>query len=189
MYIVKRREAFGTPNWAVYHKGTDASSPQNYFTRLDTNVGRQASSTMWNNTAPTSSVFSVGTSNLSNYNQTFVAYCFAEVEGYSKFGSYTGNGSTDGPFVYTGFRPAWILMKRTNNTGNWQLVDNRRVGYNPSNNLLFPDGSDAESEVTDNDILSNGFKLRTTGAGRNGSGSTYIYMAFAEAPFKYANAR
>ena len=80
-------------------------------------------------------------------------------------------------------------MKRTNSTGNWQLVDNRRVGYNPSNNLLFPDGSDAEAAVTDNDILCNGFKLRTTGAGRNGSGSTYIYMAFAEAPFKYANAR
>ena len=182
--VIKRRD--GTPSWQVFHTTLGGGAG----IELDTNGASGSSSSLWNSTAPTSSVVHIGTHGGTNTSSgTYVAYCFAEIEGYSKFGSYTGNGSTDGTFVYTGFRPAWILMKRTNSTGNWQLVDNRRVGYNPSNNLLFPDGSDAESEVTDNDILSNGFKLRTTGAGRNGSGSTYIYMAFAEAPFKYANAR
>tara|TARA_R110002167_G_scaffold95112_6_gene253544 strand:- start:9233 stop:11773 length:2541 start_codon:yes stop_codon:yes gene_type:complete len=191
MYIVKRREAFGTPNWAVYHKGTDASSPQNYFTRLDTNAGRQASSTIWNNTAPTSSVFSVGTSNLSNYNQTFVAYCFADVEGYSKFGSYTGNGSADGTFVYTGFRPAYVMVKRTDSTGSWFMMDDKRLGYNANNYRLMADGTNVEySGASSNiiDIISNGFKCRVTSANANASGGTYIYMAFGDST-KYANAR
>ncbi len=192
MYIVKRREAFGTPNWAVYNKGTDASSPQNYFTRLDTTVGRQLSSTMWNNTAPTSSVFSIGTSNLSNYNQTFVAYCFAEVEGYSKFGSYTGNGNNNGTFVFTGFRPAFIMTKRTNDTSNWVIQDSVRQTFNPSDAWLRPNTNDAEGTTSpdlDVDFVSNGFKIRNNGTDNNIDGSTYTYMAFAEAPFKYANAR
>ncbi len=171
--------------WAVYH----SSLGVNKLVELHSSSAEQSSSGYWGSV--TSSVFGLsagGTNNRSG--ATHIAYCFADIEGYSKIGgTYTGNGNADGTFVYTGFRPAWILMKRTNSTGNWQLVDNRRVGYNPSNNLLFPDGSDTEAEVTDNDILSNGFKLRTTGAGRNGSGSTYIYIAFAETPTKYSLAR
>ena len=189
MYIVKRREAFGTPNWAVYHKGVDDSAPQNFFMRLDTSVGRQASSTMWNNTAPTSSVFSIGTSNLSNYNQTFVAYCFAEVDGYSKFGSYVGNNSDDGTFVYLGFRPAWVMIKSIG-IESWYIWDSKRETENPVHQLLMANSANAENDTAYTQVLdfvSNGFKIREDYW--SGNGVTYIYMAFAENPFKYANAR
>jgi hypothetical protein len=138
----------------------------------------------WNNTAPTSSVFTVGTNSATNYqNDNFVAYCFAEVEGYSKFGSYTGNGSTDGPFVYCGFRPAWVLTKRTDSTGNWYLQDATRSAYNLQKATLFPDASNAEATDGGLDFLSNGFKLRNTDSSENASGGTYIFMALAENPF------
>jgi hypothetical protein len=115
---------------------------------------------------------------------------FAEVEGFSKFGSYTGNGSTDGPFIYTGFRPAWVLIKRYNTTGNWLLYDSVRIGYNQSNYYSLPDLNNAEGSG-DNyiDMLSNGFKPRVASQSINVSGSTYIYAVFAEYPFKFTNAR
>ena len=174
MIIVKARSV--ADNWRVYHKSLGNSAFVPFTTAAQT-----TGSTAWNSTSPTSSVFSLGS--FWSGTDTHIAYCFAEVKGFSKFGSYTGNGSTDGTFIYTGFKPAFFLMKRYDSTGDWQLEDKSRLGYNPNNNLLFPNVADAESSVADTDILSNGFKLRTTGTGRNASGGTYIYMAFAENPF------
>jgi hypothetical protein len=113
----------------------------------------------------------------------YIAYCFADVKGFSKFGKYTGSGDANGPFVYTGFKPAFIITKRTDNTSQWQLLDNKRLGFNPSNSELYADSSEVENTVTKLDILSNGFKLRTTSTTQNASGGTYIYAAFAENPF------
>ena len=118
-----------------------------------------------------------------------IAYCFAEVEGYSKFGSYTANGSSSGPFVYTGFKPAFVILKGATSNINWQIKDNKRDLYNPVRSRLWADLSDAEAQGTDMDFLSNGFKIRESGNATNTSGVVYIYMAFAETPFKYANAR
>ena len=134
--------------------------------------------------APTSSVFSVGSPGNTNFNNdTYIAYCFAEKKGYSKFGSYTGNGDSDGAFVYTGFKPAFVMFKRSSGTGNWQLLDNKRLGYNVENRTIYPNSNIAEQDENDADLLSNGFKLRGSGTDGNGSGSKYIYMAFAENPF------
>jgi hypothetical protein len=129
-------------------------------------------------------------SNISGNN--YVAYCFSEVAGYSKFGSYTGNGSTDGPFVFCGFRPRFIMTKRTDTSGFWwEMVDTAREPANPSDQTLYANVSDSEytSSVYDKDLLSNGFKMRGTNGGHNASGGTYIFMAFAEHPFKNALAR
>jgi hypothetical protein len=113
----------------------------------------------------------------------FIFYCFAEKKGYSKFGSYTGNGNADGTFVYTGFRPAFVIVKRTDVADNWFLLDNKRNTFNPEDKYLLPDTSGAETTYTFFDFLSNGFKIRSTGGGHNASGGSYIYMAFAEHPF------
>ena len=121
---------------------------------------------------------------------TYIAYCFAGVEGYSKFGSYTGNGSADGPFVYTGFRPAWIMYKKsTDGAENWEIFDTARDTFNDMDDGLKANTSDAEADLSDFDVLSNGFKVRTSASRMNTSGPTYIFIAFAENPFKYANAR
>jgi len=141
---------------------------------------------------PDTSVFSInGVDGIGGESANYVAYCFANVEGYSKIGSYTGNGAADGPFVYTGFRPAFLLMKRTDATGYWAIWDAVRDVDNAVINELTPNSNDAETTAAGVrlDILSNGFKLRNSGAAYNASGSPVIYMAFAEAPFKYANAR
>ena len=124
-------------------------------------------------------------------NDDKVAYCFHSVDGYSKVGSYVGNGSTDGTFVYTGFRPAWVMLKRTNSTGNWTIMDSARDTFNVLGERLYANVSNAASDATIVDFLSNGFKFRVTANDQNGSGQTYIYLAFAEAggPFKFANAR
>jgi hypothetical protein len=139
--------------------------------------------------APTSSILNFGSGGTENTNAvTVVAYCFAEVEGYSKFGSYTGNGSADGPFVYLGFRPKFVMVKRTDSTSSWQMWDATRSAYNAVTNGLRADLSNAEyTSGLDSDFLSNGFKLRSTGI--NLSGGTYIYMAFAEVPMKYSLGR
>ena len=132
-----------------------------------------------------SSVFTVGTyGDMNASGGTYVAYAFAEKTGYSKFGSYTGNGSTDGTFVYTGFKPAFVMGKRTNSTEDWFLFDSARDTHNVNYKLLYPNGNNAEYTGVSarNDFLSNGFKMRITDAKENGSGSTYIYMAFAEEP-------
>ena len=131
---------------------------------------------------PTSTVFSL-VGNYAPGSQTSIAYCFHSVEGYSKIGKYTGNGSTDGPFVYTGFKPAWLMIKRTDSTGNWFMFDNEREGYNPDNDRLIADSTLIEADPGESDLLSNGFKMRFTSGNVNASGGTYIYMAFAENPF------
>jgi hypothetical protein len=147
-----------------------------------------------NSTSPTSSVITLGTDSDVNYgSDTYVAYCFAEVAGYSKFGSYTGNGSADGPFVYCGFRPAFVLFKDTQGTVPWIIVDVARNTYNVMNLYLRPNLSNAEaSDFTGSvimDSLSNGFKIRSTDGYGNTSGNSYIFAAFAFAPFKYSLAR
>jgi hypothetical protein len=152
-------------------------------------------SSFLNSTTPTSSVITLGTDSDVNFNAaTYVAYCFAPVAGYSAFGSYTGNGSSDGPFVFTGFRPALVLVRRTDSSGDWRIWDMRRDRYNVTFGTLAPNTSAAEntaegSEITGIDFLSNGFKLRSTGTNHNASGGTFIYAAFAESPFQYARAR
>jgi hypothetical protein len=188
MIIVKSRNGTNL-GWPVYHSNQNAT-PQSGNLYLHSTNAFAADSTMWNSTAPTSSVFSIGTSVQVNVStQTQVAYCFSEVPGYSKFGSYTGNGSTDGPFVYLGFRPAFILTKRSDSTSSWYLRDTSRSPYNAATEQVYPDLSNAEANETGMDILSNGFKQRGTSSGFNASGGTYIYMAFAENPFKNALAR
>jgi hypothetical protein len=149
---------------------------------------------MWNGTSPTSSVFSIGVDpavNASGGTGTYVAYCWAEIAGFSKFGSYTGNGSSDGTFVYTGFKPKFVMIKRTNDVGDWEIYDTSRSTYNVVNTALYANSSTADivNSLLDIDVLSNGFKLRNGFSGINASSSTYIYMAFAESPFKSSLAR
>jgi hypothetical protein len=187
MIITKNRGA--TSDWGVYHSSLTSAA---YFLLLDTTAAQASGPTYWNSTAPTSSVFSVGTATPTNASvNTYVAYCWTPIAGFSAFGSYTGNGSTDGTFVYTGFRPKFVLIKRTNTTSSWIIWDSVRGAYNLNNADLFPDQNIAEfTSTTDTiDILSNGFKLRGTGVGSNGSGDTMIYAAFAENPFKNSLAR
>jgi len=187
MMIVKRRSA--VENWGVYHASLPSAA---YYVILNSTAAQDSGGgTIWNSTAPSSSVFTVGTSTYSNSSgSTYVNYLFAEVAGYSKFGSYTGNGSTDGPFVYTGFRPKFFLVKRTDVGGqNWRIQDTSRDSYNTSQYALYPNSSGVEDSGFAIDFLSNGFKLRLTDSGSNASGSTYIYAAFAENPFKNALAR
>ena len=172
-------------SWQVYHH-KNTTAPETDYLDLST-ADATADYTVWNDTAPTSSVMSLGTWSGLDDGGTMVAYIFAEKQGYSKFGSYTGNGNADGTFVYTGFRPAWILCKSTAAT-TWEMVDNKRVGYNSSNWNLFPNTAAVENVDTVRlDILSNGFKIRTTGSNLNTSGQTYLYMAFAEAPLVNSN--
>jgi hypothetical protein len=189
MIIVKNRPS-SVDNWQVYHASLTSAA---YRMTLNTTNAQDSVPTMWNSTAPTSTVFSVGTQSGSNGSgNAMVAYCWSEVAGYSKFGSYTGNGSADGPFIYTGFRPKFVLIKISSGTADdWYLYDTSRNTYNVTNLVLFPDLSNAEatSTVSSVDILSNGFKIRGAGNGINTSGSTYIYACFAENPFKYALAR
>ena len=173
-----------TSGWYAYHKSLGNTG--NIF--LNTTAAVSNSGAWWNSTTPTSSVFTLGdqTGNNSNSNP-LIAYCFAEKQGYSKFGSYTGNGNADGTFIYTGFKPAFLIIKKTNAAKNWFLHDNKRLGYNPSNGYVNPNSNAAEYAGTDLDMVSNGFKMRSTGGGHNESGHTYIYMAFAEAPLVGTN--
>ena len=172
--------------WTVGHQSLNGgSSPWNYGIPLNDTAATQTNGGFWNNTAPTSSVFSQGSWD-SGYNK--VAYCWTPIPGFSSFGSYTGNGSSDGTFVYTGFSPSFVMVKRTDTTGNWFIVDDKRLGYNGGTKNLYPNLSNAEATL-ELDLISNGFKWRLSGADVNASGGTYIYMAFAENPFKNALAR
>ena len=179
--IVKART--GSVGWTVGHQSIGWTKR----VQLNTNAAPSTSSNYWNDTAPTNSVFTSGANNVSN---TFVAYCWAPVSGYSSFGQYIGNGASDGTFVYTGFRVAWLMIKRTDTSENWEVRDSTRNPHNRTNLTLFPHVTGAEdSGSVDFDLLSNGFKLRNTNGSTNASGGTYIYMAFAENPFKTARAR
>ena len=177
--LVKNRTSGSSNNWAVYHSSTGASNvgtldnPQTFF----------SNTTYWNGTEPTSSVFTIGSSGIANTSgNDYVFYCFAEKQGYSKFGSYTGNGSTDGTFVYTGFKPAFVIIKQTNFGNSWRMYDNKRSTFNVVTKELYPNTSDAEATTDKMDFVSNGFKFRTSATNANQSGSPYIYICFAENP-------
>jgi hypothetical protein len=177
--IVKRRS--NADDWLVY-----VSALGNSYLRLQsTDASTSASAAVWNNTAPSSSVFSVGTSSGVNASSsTYVAYCFAPVAGYSSFGSFSANNSSDGNFIYLGFRPRWIMTKQTSGGGgNWFILDTARNTYNVMNNILDANLSDAERNANIWDATANGMKLRIALSG------DFIYAAFAEHPFQYARAR
>jgi len=179
MIWVKNRDQ--TDDWYIYsvHNGNTHSII------LNSNGAKVGAYTdNWNNTTPTSSVFSVGGSHATSggSSEKMIAYCFTDIKSYSKFGSYTGNGDADGTFVYTGFRPAFIITKSASSAEHWYLNDSKR-SLNGSDKKLFPNLNSAESDEVNSDILSNGFKLRANNAIHNSSGQTYIYLAFAEAPF------
>ena len=190
MVIIKKRSA--SERWFVWHTGDSTE----YMYLNETFAGQANLDDRFGNnttvTLPSSTVLTLGTNNDVNgtSGSTYIAYCFAEIEGYSKFGSYTGNGSTDGTFVYTGFRPAFVLVKDTG-AADWDIQDTTRSPFNPSVVRLWANLSSAEVTSTyDIDFLSNGFKLRSTNPDTNSNGDTKIYMAFADGqPFKYANAR
>jgi len=183
MILVKTTDQ-GT-NWGVYHSDITVGN------RLILNSTSAQTTGYWGANSWTSSTFSIGSARDAN-GSTAVAYCFAEVDGFSKMGSYTGNGSSDGPFVYTGMTPEFVIIKRTNTTENWIMLDNARSEYNVTDdvqysNLAQADGTNSATTRVDN--VSNGFKVRGTNTNINASGSTYIYMAFASSPFKTATAR
>ena len=192
LIIIKNRTSSAT-NWPVYHASQGATN----VPYLETAAAYYSRIGNFNNTSPSSSVFYVGGSGQLDYSNTnysgssYIAYCFSEIEGYSKFGSYTGNGSADGPFVWCGFRPRWVLIKNTTTAGySWEIFDTSRDTYNASGLRLFAESSSSEVDSRPYiDSLSNGIKIRSTGIGINGNGSTYIFAAFAESPFKYARAR
>ena len=196
MVIVKCR-SHNTTLWPVIHKNVPASK----YLNLESTIAETDSESMWNSTYPSSTVVSIGGSSRTSTNgRTYVAYCFQSIESYSKIGSYIGNGGADGTFVYTGFRPAFVIVKRSSATSiasGWFIVDKARNPFNVVDKKLNANSEQEENDsstigvsgANDFDFLSNGFKTRSTNAGTNTSGDTYIYMAFAEMPFKYANAR
>jgi hypothetical protein len=179
-------KALGTQDWFVGHSSIGFTK----FLKLNEANAESTNSGIWNNTAPTSSVFTINSAN-GNTNSTgveYITYCFAEKKGFSKFGSYTGNGNADGTFIYTGFKPAYVLTKRTDVSDNWVIQDNKQSPFNPTYDFLLADSSGIPTAGgTPIDLLSNGFKVRTTSAYSNASGGTYIYMAFAEQPLVGTN--
>jgi len=180
MMIIKCRNV--GKEWTIFH----ASLGNGKFIELDQTTAVQTATNRWNDTSPTSSVFTVGVDSSVNADtQTYIAYLFSEKKGYSKFESYTGNGNADGTFVYTGFSPSFVMRKRTDATANWTIIDNKRDTFNLADAKLKPNLSEAENDDSSNgvDFLSNGFKNRTTDTEFNADGGTYIYMAFAENPF------
>jgi hypothetical protein len=179
--IIKRRSDSAT--WAVYSRELGSGK------KLELNgTSGTITNAQFFTANPTSSVFSLGTEyDVNGSGGTFVAYCFAEKQGYSKFGSYTGNGNTDGPMVFCGFKPAWVMVKRTDSTSGWRMIDNKRNSYNGQYSTLVANTTEVEYTQSDDfggtDILSNGFKLRDDYSQINTSGGTYIYIAFASSPF------
>jgi len=183
MIIVKRRDV--ADNWAVYH----ASLGNTIAMFLNLTQAQYANVVYWDNTSPTSTVFTVRSATEVNASGgSYVAYCWAPVAGYSAFGSYTGNGSADGPFIYTGFLPRWVMVKSSSAVESWYVWDTARDAYNVASAQLYPNLSNAEASAVSIDANSNGFKCRSATV-VNASGATYIYAAFAENPLKYANAR
>ena len=185
MVVVKNRDT--DDNWRVYSRN-DATD----YLAWNWDGGSTDDNTSWNDTAPTSSVFSIGTdTNTNRSGDDFIGYCFAEVAGFSKFGVYESNNSTNGPFINTGFTPSWIVFKYIDGSGEWWwMLDSTRDTINLTTEILYTNATTAESTISGGgvDFLSNGFKIRATNGGINYT-NTYFYMAFAEFPFKYANAR
>ena len=171
-----------------HHKNT--SAPETDYLKLDTTAATADQAEIWHDTEPTSAVFTAGDHSSSNRSgDNFVSYHWNEVQGFSKFGSYTGNGNANGPFVYTGFRPAMVIIKNSSATGNWEIFDTKRSTYNLMHATLYADTTGAEYTGTGNqiDVLSNGFKVRNEDTNTNDNGETTVFMAFAEAPFVNSN--
>ena len=178
MYIA--RNITDAENWTTYHVVMGAT----HHLRLNTNVAQVDEAEVWNDTEPTSTVFSVGSSGAPNGDgDAHIAYCFAEIPGYSKFESYIGNNNADGPFIYTGFKTAMVIIKRIDDADNWVIYDNKRDGFNGDTHALFPNNSDGQTTDVDIDLLSNGFKIVRASGRVNANGGSFIYMAFAEQPF------
>jgi hypothetical protein len=175
--IITKSRANAGRFWGMYHSSLGNTGSM----ALNSNQAFDTSTTYWNDTTPSSTVYTVGTNGDTNSSGTMIAYCFAEKQGYSKFGTYTGNALADGTFVYTGFKPAFVIVKRSSDTQSWVLWDNKRDGYNQTNPSLTPNENGAE-ETRSVDFLSNGFKNRQNNTATNAA-STYMYMAFAEFPF------
>jgi hypothetical protein len=180
------------PSWIITkQRSGDVAEPVVYHTSLGATKGMKlntsdapiTNTTLWNDTEPTSTLFTVGTSAVTNASFPMIAYCFAAIKGYSKFGSYTGNGADDGTFIYTGFKPAFLMIKRTDTGDGWLMFDNVRNTFNPESKFLQANLFNTEGTFSYCDFTSNGFKSRTSAASFNASGGTYIYMAFAENPF------
>jgi len=190
MIVVKNRDAADA--WQVYHAGNTAAPETDYMV-LDTAAATADAAERWSDEAPTSSVFTLGDGvEVNTDTENYIAYCFADVQGFSKFGSYTGNGAggADGNFIYTGFRPAFILLKNTGNaSAEWRIYDNKRDPSNVMTKCLQPHVTDAEQTTANIDFLSNGWKFRSnpSDGNFNQSGYSFIYMAFAEAPFVNSN--
>lgn len=187
--VIKARND-GTYFWNSWHKGLSLSTN---FIQWNTTNGQQTISVadIWNNGTRNSSVFGVGPHPATGGSFNYIAYCWAEIEGFSKFGSYVGNGSANGPFVYLGFKPAWVMIKPDGANG-WVIIDNARKSINPNGETIFANVSDAEyTDISNREVnfLSNGFKIRATGSERNSSGVNYFFAAFAESPFQTANAK
>ena len=170
-----------TNDWTCYHEAMGNDK----FLTLNTSGQETTDATTWDSTSPTSTLWYMGDSgDVNNSARDYMAYVFANVKGYSRFGEYIGNADVDGPTIYTGFRPAWVMIKGYDASAlSWYLWDSKRLGYNPDNNVLYPNGANAESTTDQIHLLSNGFKFITTDSEINGSGTKYIYAAFAEAPF------
>ena len=186
--IIKNTSDSGGVDWFVYHQSMGATKRL----KLNQTVASSTSSFI-NNTAPSSTVFNTEGGGASGINgETYIAYCFAEKQGFSKFGSYTGNGSTDGPFCYTGFKPAFVIIKSSSAAGSWLLWDNKRSssgGFNTNHYILVPNNNEVEQGGTNYsiDMISNGFKLRNNNGNVQNTGENMVYMAFAEAPLVGTN--
>ena len=181
--VIIQKKTSASATWLVKHPGIGT----NGYIRLDATNASATDSAVWNSTDPTSTVFSIGTdATINGSGATSVAYCFAEKTGFSKFGSYTGNGNANGSFIFTGFKPAWLMIKRTSTAEDWVMHDNKRDPHNEVNSYLLASTSNANTTASvELDFLSNGFKFRTSS--QNTSGENYIYMAFAEAPLVGSN--
>ena len=178
MIITKNRDA--GQNWVTYHHSIGST----HALFLDNTDAKTDAASYFNDTNPTSSVYTVNTSGDNNKSgDSHIAYVFAEKQGYSKFGSYTGNGNANGPFIYTGFKTAMVIIKRIDDADNWVIYDNKRDGFNGDTHALFPNNSDAQTTDVDIDLLSNGFKIVRASGRVNASGGSFIYIAFAENPF------
>ena len=184
--IVLIKDMTSANDWRMYHA---SYGNQSQLSLSQTSAADSGNTTMWNSTSPTSTVFSIGThGNVSTNSSNYIAYCFAEKKGFSKFGKYTGNGSTNGPFIFCGFKPALVIFKKTNDVGDWQMVDDKRAGYNPNNYYLQANANLAEQTTNIIDLVSNGFKIRGDDSnGWNKNGSTYAWLAFAEEPLVASN--
>ena len=180
---ILQKERNEASNWKVYHH-KNTSAPETDYLTFNTTAATDDYADYWNDTAPTSSVYSIGSAaDINGSSDTYVTYLWSEKQGFSKFGSFVANSNTDGPFIYTGFRPALVIGKCASDTNDWFMFDNKRSTFNPVDDSLYPNTNAAENTNHIIDFLSNGFKIRDSDGTVNSTGNTYIYMAFAEAPF------